>query len=78
MAVRRCEPLSSPLRVPGAQRAQLVDHPAVAAARRAIVARRVALVVLRRDVAEALGLTLALVQQQIDVVEQELPALRAA
>ena len=75
IAVRRREPLSKPLRVPGAQRAQLVDHPAIAPARRAIVARRVALVVLRRDVAEALGLALALAQQQIDVVEQELPAL---
>ena len=64
------------LRVPGVQRAQLVDDPAVVTARGAR-RRSGRSAPAGRDVPEALGLVGAFVQQQLDVVEQELPALLA-
>src|SRR5471032_1751693 len=59
-----------PLRVPGAERAELVDNPPVVACRRGM-RRRVA-----HSVAETLWLADALVEQQLDVIEKELTALR--
>ena len=56
------------LRVPGAERAQLVDHPALAAARPGVGGfDRLS----RRLVAEPGALVLVAVHQQVDVVEQE-------
>src|SRR4029078_2515265 len=58
------------LRVPGVQRAQLVDDPAFAATcrdRRDVLPRRL--------MAEPVLLVDALVEQELDVVEQKLPAL---
>ena len=66
-------PALEALGVPGAERAELVDHPALAAARRGRASAPD-----RRDVPEAFGFPVAVVEQQVDVVEQELPALLAA
>src|SRR5215471_16486442 len=57
------------LGVPGIERAQLVHDPAIVAA--GDVERRRP----RRRMPEALGFAGALVQQQLDVLEQEPPAL---
>src|SRR5258705_6123748 len=62
--------LDSP-RIPGAQRAQLVDDPALASPGLARLARLIG----ARDVTEAFGFTHALADQEVDVVEEKLPAL---
>ena len=63
------------LAVPGHQGPQLVDHPALAALRRLLTGPLRFLGRHRRGVAEADRLVDALVQQQVDVVEEEAGAL---
>ena len=68
IAVRRCEPFSSPFVYQEfSARSLLITH-FVAAARRRWQIRTG---LTGRDVAEAVGLVDALVEQQIDVLEQE-------
>mgnify|MGYP003347385556 CR=1 FL=1 len=55
-----------PLGVPGVQRAQLVDRPALSPLGRQVV------VAAGRRVPEAVGFVDALVQQQFQVIEQKL------
>src|SRR5262245_63273619 len=58
-------------RIPGVERPELVDHPAIVTARGCRRLRRLA----RCDVPKAFRLIDTLVHQQIDVVEEELAAL---
>src|SRR6186713_3563859 len=65
-------------RIPGIQRPQLVDNPAIVASRGlSTLGCRAKGRGIRawRDVPEARGLARPLVQQQVDVLEQELSAL---
>src|SRR4029079_1527437 len=65
------------LRVPRVQRAQLVDHPSVVTSRgiAALGCRLTGVGTRRGGVAEAFVLARALVEQQLDVLEQECAAL---
>src|SRR6187549_2940870 len=58
-------PAVESLRIPRTQRAQLVDHPALVAPRLARRGRFGAVATDGRDVTEAFGLVLALVQEQV-------------